>query len=56
MPFRYVKGDNDEPIMPQVSSCGLILAKACPVPTNALFQGMRELIEKDTDKAVNDLF
>ncbi|KAL2687218.1 hypothetical protein Neosp_004771 [[Neocosmospora] mangrovei] len=35
MPFRYVKGEDDKPIMPK---------------------GMVELIQKDADKAVDDLF
>ncbi|KAF4965196.1 hypothetical protein FZEAL_10788 [Fusarium zealandicum] len=35
MPFRYVKDDDDKPIMPK---------------------GMVDLIQKDADKAVNDLF
>ncbi|OJJ49534.1 hypothetical protein ASPZODRAFT_128012 [Penicilliopsis zonata CBS 506.65] len=35
MPFRYVKGQDDQPIMPD---------------------GMVELIKKDADKAVDDLF
>ncbi|KAL6865918.1 hypothetical protein ACO1O0_002017 [Amphichorda felina] len=35
MPFRYVKGEDGEPIMPQ---------------------GMRELIQKDGDKTLDDMF
>ncbi|EFX03149.1 duf431 domain containing protein [Grosmannia clavigera kw1407] len=35
MPFRYVKGDDDKPIMPE---------------------GMPELIKKDADNAIDDLF
>jgi ribosome biogenesis SPOUT family RNA methylase Rps3 len=35
MPFRYVKGDDGQPIMPT---------------------GMVDLIKKDADKAVDDLF
>lgn len=35
MPFRYVKGDDGQPIMPA---------------------GMVDLIKKDADKAVDDLF
>ncbi|OAA62547.1 DUF431 domain containing protein [Niveomyces insectorum RCEF 264] len=35
MPFRYVKGDNGQPIMPE---------------------GMVDLIRKDADKAIDDLF
>ncbi|KAI7786839.1 DUF431 domain-containing protein [Diaporthe eres] len=35
MPFRYVKGEDGQPIMPK---------------------GMRELIGKDADKAIDDLF
>ncbi|KAF3760866.1 DUF431-domain-containing protein [Cryphonectria parasitica EP155] len=35
MPFRYVKGEDGQPIMPK---------------------GMRELIAKDADKAIDDLF
>lgn len=60
MPFRYVKGEDGAPIMPKVSFVkhGLILrfcsgnSKLTPLP----IQGMRELIAKDADKAIDDLF
>lgn len=52
MPFRYVKGDDGKPIMPEVSFCF--------IPLSFLFadktQGMVDLIRKDSDKAIDDMF
>lgn len=57
MPFRYVKGEDGHPMMPKV--CLLIHMFLVYVPRTALIdrrQGMRELIGKDADKAIDDLF
>lgn len=52
MPFRYVKSDDGKPIMPEVSSCSLPLA----IPSADKTQGMVDLIRKDSDKAIDDMF
>ncbi|KAJ5151819.1 hypothetical protein N7492_010114 [Penicillium capsulatum] len=52
MPFRYVTDADKQPIMPAVSNMSMIDARAA---TDVL-QGMVDLIKKDADKGVDDLF
>lgn len=51
MPFRYVTGNDGQPIMPKVC----YVHRSC-IPTWLTKQGMMELIKKDADKGVDDLF
>lgn len=53
MPFRYVKGEDGLPKMPKVNSKDIHSRMNCVL---TLCQGMRELIAKDADKAIDDLF
>ena len=53
MPFRYVKGEDGNPIMPEVSTCLHVAWLVYTHKTNS--QGMKDLIKKDADKAVDDL-
>ena len=50
MPFRYVTDQSGNPIMPEVNQPENWLDYV-----NKFAQGMRELIEKDADKALDDL-
>lgn len=52
MPFRYVRGEDEKPIMPEVSCC----APASFCGDAKVCQGMVDLIKKDADKAIDDLF
>lgn len=52
MPFRYVKDAQGEPIMPDVS----ILRNDRDLDADQILQGMMDLIKKDADKGVDDLF
>lgn len=55
MPFRYVTDGAGNPIMPAVRTP----RRTSEIPTTYADlhdQGMKELIQKDTDKAVDDLF
>ena len=54
MPFRYVKGSDGKPIMPDVSL--LLYKMSIQLKADTFCQGMVELIKKDADKSVNDLF
>jgi ribosome biogenesis SPOUT family RNA methylase Rps3 len=53
MPFRYVKGADGKPIMPEAGplSTGVLQRSVL-----TLVQGMVELIQRDADKAIDDLF
>jgi ribosome biogenesis SPOUT family RNA methylase Rps3 len=57
MPFRYVNDKDGKPIMPEV--CRFLtpylqgVLHAC---SDILHKGMVELIKKDADKAIDDLF
>ncbi len=53
MPFRYVKGDDGKPIMPEV---GQDVAAGCRAIRMLTPQGMVDLIRADADKAIDDLF
>ena len=53
MPFRYVKGEDGKPIMPDVSCTP---SPGRSLPTHNTAQGMVDLIGKDTDKAIDDMF
>lgn len=66
MPFKYVTDKDGQPIMPEVrshshfssTSSSIILSSEMPsepILTNGL-QGMVDLIKKDADKAIDDLF
>lgn len=56
MPFRYVVGKDGEPIMPPVSLHFLqTCSKAGDVETDKV-QGMVDLIKKDSEKSLDDLF
>lgn len=53
MPFRYVRGEDGGPVMPEVSmytSLSLMFAVLMH-----FVQGMFELIKKDADKGLDDL-
>jgi ribosome biogenesis SPOUT family RNA methylase Rps3 len=52
MPFRYVKGSNGKPIMPEVSPA-LVLQRYFQINSE---QGMVDLIKKDSEKGFGDLF
>ena len=54
MPFRYVKGTDGRPIMPDVSRCCTIVAVNLPLLIDAE-QGMVDLIVKDSAKSLDDL-
>jgi len=51
MPFRYVKGADGEPVMPEVFVLCLCAAALADV-----VKGMVDLIKQDADKAIDDLF
>jgi ribosome biogenesis SPOUT family RNA methylase Rps3 len=53
MPFRYVKGENGQPIMPDVGNLQYYTAR---MATDRVMQGMVELIKKDSEKGFGDLF
>ena len=52
MPFRYVKGADGMPVMPKVRRPE---SRGAPY-TDIAIQGMVDLIKKDADKAIDDLF
>ncbi|KAL6415239.1 carboxypeptidase D [Ilyonectria robusta] len=54
MPFRYVKTEDGKPIMPKVQGSPTCVVDG--LNADRASQGMVELIQKDADKAVNDLF
>lgn len=56
MPFRYVVDGDGNPMMPPVSGSPRPAASGCDACRADCFQGMKELIQKDADKAVDDLF
>jgi ribosome biogenesis SPOUT family RNA methylase Rps3 len=53
MPFRYVKSEEGEPIMPDVSD---LIPSLTMLSTDQTIQGMVDLIRKDSDKAIDDMF
>ena len=53
MPFRYVKSEEGEPIMPDVSD---FIPSLLMLSTDQTIQGMVDLIRKDSDKAIDDMF
>lgn len=55
MPFRYVKGEDGQPVMPEVSSCSRADPLRVALPAHRS-QGMVDLIRKDSDKAIDDMF
>jgi hypothetical protein len=52
MPFRYVKGEDGKPVMPEVSDASLPEAH---MQFSYIPQGMIDLIRNDADKAIDDL-
>lgn len=56
MPFRYVKGEDGKPIMPEVNTISSPAPLYDPSRHSQLAQGMVDLIGKDTDKAIDDMF
>ena len=56
MPFRYVKDANGQPIMPPVCSMYRPLYLYGVQNADYCSQGMVDLIKKDADKGVDDLF
>lgn len=55
MPFRYVRGDDGQPIMPTV--CFALNYRGIEnEPFADRFQGMVDLIKKDAEKSIDDLF
>ena len=51
MPFRYMKNEKGKPLMPNVS-----IRNLNPTISEKLSQGMLELIQKDSEKGIDDLF
>ncbi|GMF81971.1 unnamed protein product [Aspergillus oryzae] len=53
MPFRYVRGDDGQPIMPQVCTLSFL-----PLNDHLLTdaQGMVDLIKEGADQGIGDLF
>lgn len=59
MPFRYVKSEGGEPIMPEVSivvRVFILLTYSNLGHHTHRSQGMVDLIRKDSDKAIDDMF
>jgi Uncharacterized conserved protein len=52
MPFRYVKGEDGMPVMPEVKPCSL---SSLVWSSANVSQGMFELIQKDADRGIDDL-
>lgn len=57
MPFRYVKGDDGQPIMPKVSlrSSFEHVTFQLEYLADLVLQGMVDLIIKDSEKSLDDL-
>lgn len=55
MPFKYVKGEDGKPVMPEVSSFASYNAKIKPCRTDSTSQGMVKLLVDDMDKGIDDL-
>ncbi len=61
MPFRYVKGADGKPVMPEVSAFSLITVLLSGLPTCMqagyliLEKGMIDLIKKDSEKGFGEL-
>ena len=56
MPFRYVKGDDGKPVMPEVCCFHVRSIVSMWEAADNPIQGMVDLIRKDADKAIDDLF
>jgi hypothetical protein len=56
MPFRYVTDAQGEPILPPVSNFSEQTAIIMTSADSLAMQGMKDLIQKDADKSVDDLF
>jgi hypothetical protein len=57
MPFRYVKGENGESIMPEVRQNWRNSGSTMKVKPEAdPIQGMVDLIKRDSEKGFGDLF
>lgn len=58
MPFRYVKGEDGQPIMPKVCapiSLDHVVFQIHRLCAYLITQGMVELIIKDSEKSLDDL-
>lgn len=58
MPFRYVKGDDGEPIMPKVRPGRTSHPQSLHFSSHDITdkpQGMVDLIKKDADQGIDDL-